>query len=57
MTYGQKPRPLGITALAIPDAAGAAVSLLLGFSLLSGMQAYIQSSHIMRLPALRSLTV
>jgi uncharacterized membrane protein (DUF2068 family) len=42
LTYAKKPRPLGITALAILDAVGAAVSVLLGFSLLSDMQAYIQ---------------
>jgi uncharacterized membrane protein (DUF2068 family) len=42
MVYESRPRPLGITALALVDAAGAAVSVLLGFSLLSDMQSYIQ---------------
>jgi uncharacterized membrane protein (DUF2068 family) len=42
LTYESKPRPIGITALAIVDSAGAAVSVLLGFSLLSDMQSYIQ---------------
>ena len=42
MTYLRKPRPLGVTALAILDSVGAAVSVLLGFSLLSQMQSYIQ---------------
>jgi uncharacterized membrane protein (DUF2068 family) len=42
LTYAKKPRPLSITALAILDVVGAAVSVLLGFSLLSDMQAYIQ---------------
>ena len=42
MTYEKKPRPLGITALAILDSVGATVFVFLGFSLLSDTQSYIK---------------
>jgi uncharacterized membrane protein (DUF2068 family) len=42
LNYERKARPLGVTALAILDSVGAAASVLLGFSLLSNMQSYIQ---------------